>query len=37
MFGGYHHVDNIVAIVDHNSIQLDGFVKDIMDLEPAGR
>ncbi len=34
MFGAYHHVDNLVAIVDYNKIQLDGFVKDIMDLEP---
>lgn len=34
MFGAYHHVDNVVAIVDYNKIQLDGFVKDIMDLEP---
>jgi transketolase len=34
MFGAYHQVDNVVAIVDYNKIQLDGFVKDIMDLEP---
>jgi len=34
MFASYHHVDNVVAIVDYNKIQLDGFVKDIMDLEP---
>src|SRR5262249_52387243 len=34
MFGGFHKVDNVVAIVDYNKIQLDGFVKDIMDLEP---
>jgi transketolase len=34
MFGSYHRVDNIVAIVDYNRIQLDGFVKDILDLEP---
>jgi transketolase len=34
MFAGYHKVDNIVAIVDHNRIQLDGFVKDIMEIEP---
>jgi transketolase len=34
MFGSYHHVDNVCAIVDYNGIQLDGFVKDIMDLEP---
>ena len=34
MFASYHKVDNIVAIVDYNKIQLDGFVKDILDLEP---
>ena len=34
MFGSFHKVDNLVAIVDYNGIQLDGFVKDIMDLEP---
>lgn len=34
MFGGDKKVDNVVAIVDYNKIQLDGFVKDIMDLEP---
>ena len=34
MFGAYHKVDNVCAIVDYNRIQLDGFVKDIMELEP---
>jgi transketolase len=34
MFGAFHRLDNICAIVDFNRIQLDGFVKDIMDLEP---
>ncbi|MEO8660003.1 MAG: transketolase [Bryobacteraceae bacterium] len=34
MFGAFHGVDNIVAILDYNRIQLDGFVKDIMELEP---
>src|SRR5690348_13156103 len=34
MLAGYKKVDNIVAIVDYNRIQLDGFVKDILDLEP---
>jgi transketolase len=34
MFASYHKVDNIVAIVDYNKIQLDGFVKDILDVEP---
>jgi transketolase len=38
MFGAFHKVDNVVAIVDYNKIQLDGFVKDIMELEPlAGK
>jgi len=34
MFGSYNQVDNIVVIVDYNKIQLDGFVKDILNLEP---
>lgn len=34
MFGAFHKVDSIVALVDYNRIQLDGFVKDIMELEP---
>jgi transketolase len=34
MASAFHKVDNIVAIVDYNGIQLDGFVKDIMDVAP---
>jgi transketolase len=34
MFGAMHKNDNICVIVDHNGIQLDGFVKDIMEVEP---
>jgi transketolase len=34
MFGAFHRLDNVCAIVDYNKIQLDGFVKDIMELEP---
>ena len=34
MFGAFHKLDNVVAIVDYNKIQLDGWVKDIMALEP---
>src|SRR5579863_8275687 len=34
MFAAYHKVDNLVAIVDYNGIQLDGFVKDIMEVAP---
>jgi transketolase len=34
MSAPFHKIDNLVAIVDYNRIQLDGFVKDIMELEP---
>ncbi len=34
MAAAFHKVDNLCAIVDYNRIQLDGFVKDIMELEP---
>ncbi len=34
MSAAFHKIDNLVAIVDYNRIQLDGFVKDIMELEP---
>jgi transketolase len=34
MFAAFHKIDNLCAIVDYNKIQLDGFVKDIMELEP---
>jgi transketolase len=32
--GPAHMLDNLCAIVDYNGIQLDGFVKKILDLEP---
>lgn len=34
MAGPFHKLDNVCAIVDYNGIQLDGFVKDIMDVAP---
>ena len=34
MSAAFHKIDNVVAIVDYNGIQLDGFVKDIMDVAP---
>jgi transketolase len=34
MSAAFHRIDNVVAIVDYNRIQLDGFVKDIMEVEP---
>ncbi len=37
MFARKYELDNVCAIVDYNGIQLDGFVRDIMDLEPHRR
>ena len=34
MFAAHHKLDNLTAIVDVNRIQLDGFTRDIVDLEP---
>jgi len=34
MFAPNYHLDNLTAIVDYNGLQLDGFTKQIMDLEP---
>ena len=33
--GPDHHLDNLCVILDYNGIQLDGFVKKILDLEPV--
>ncbi|MGA2771498.1 MAG: transketolase [Bryobacteraceae bacterium] len=35
MAGAFHKVDNVAVIVDYNGIQLDGFVKDIMEIAPV--
>jgi transketolase len=34
MAASFHKVDNLVAIVDYNRIQLDGFVSEIMEIAP---
>jgi transketolase len=34
MAAPFHKLDNLVAIVDYNQLQLDGFVKDILDVAP---
>ncbi len=34
MAAAFYKMDNLVAIVDYNKIQLDGFVKDIMEVSP---
>ncbi len=32
MFAGAKHVDNLISVVDHNGLQIDGATKDVMDL-----
>ena len=34
MFAGFHKLNNLVAIVDHNKCQNDGFIWEIMDVTP---
>ncbi|HEY3767965.1 MAG TPA: transketolase [Candidatus Angelobacter sp.] len=34
MFAPYHKVQGLTLIIDYNHIQLDGFVKDILDVAP---
>lgn len=34
MFAGKNKLSNLTAIIDRNNIQIDGFVEDIMPLEP---
>ena len=35
MTSAHHKLDNLCAVLDNNGIQLDGFVKDIMGVEPV--
>ena len=34
LFAGHHRLDNLVAILDYNKLQIDGFTKDVLGLEP---
>ena len=34
MEAGHYHLDNIIAIIDCNRLQIDGLVKDVMQVEP---
>lgn len=36
MFAGYHKLDNLIAFIDFNKQQLDGFTKDVLDLGDIG-
>jgi transketolase len=37
MAAAHFKLDNLVAIVDNNGIQLDGFTRDIMSIEPLNK
>jgi len=34
LFGAHRKLDNLVAICDYNKLQIDGFTKEILDIEP---
>jgi transketolase len=36
MFANHHKIDNLIAFVDYNKQQLDGYTKDVMDLGDIG-
>lgn len=35
MSASHHKLDNLIAIVDNNGLQIDGFTKDIINVEPV--
>ena len=37
MEAGSYHLENIVAVVDCNRLQIDGWVKDVMNVEPLAQ
>ncbi len=36
MFAPHNKLDNLIAIIDVNKIQIDGFTKDVLSSEPLG-
>lgn len=34
MFAGHYKLDNRCFLIDHNNVQIDGYVSDVMDVEP---
>jgi transketolase len=34
MEAGHFHLDNIIAVIDVNGLQIDGWVKDVMQVQP---
>jgi transketolase len=37
MLGGKQKLNNLVAVIDRNNIQIDGFTEDVMPLEPLAK
>lgn len=37
LFAAHHKIDNLTAILDYNKFQLDGPVKDILNMEPMDK
>ena len=34
MEAGHFHLDNLIAVIDTNRLQIDGWVKDVMEVQP---
>ncbi len=34
MEAGHHKLDNLIGIIDYNRLQIDGWVKDVMNVDP---
>lgn len=37
MFASHYKLDNLTVFVDHNGLQIDGFNKDVMNIEPIDK
>lgn len=37
MSAGHYHLDNLIALVDRNGVQIDGSTEDVMTLEPLDK
>ena len=34
MEAGHHKLDNLIGIIDYNQLQIDGWVRDVMNVDP---
>jgi transketolase subunit A (EC 2.2.1.1) len=34
MFAGHHKLDNLIAILDNNNLQIDGDIRQIVNIHP---